>query len=144
MVADWLRSLEAALAGGGEEELATAIVSLAYAAGSEIELPEAERRGAGRRGLLLLATGGNPARGLDLDGRAVRAVASDLERPVRQAALRAGLDELAAQARSLPHVAELLRALRRDPDTAWRAFAASVLAEELDDSLGEEGGPGQA
>jgi hypothetical protein len=144
MVADWLRSLEATLAGGGEEELATALVSLAYAAGGEIELPEAERRGAGRRGLLLLATGGDPARGLDLDGRAVRAVATDLEWPERQAALRAGLDELAAQARSLPHVAELLRALQGDPDTAWRAFAASVLAEELDDSLGDEDEPPQA
>ena len=144
MVADWLRSLETALAAGGEDELAAAIVSLAYAAGSEIELPEGERRGAGRRGLLLLATGGDPARGLDLDGRAVRAVASDLERPERVAALRDGLDELAAQARALPHVAELVRALRDDPDTAWRAFAASVLAEDLDDSLGEEDRPGPA
>jgi hypothetical protein len=137
MVADWLRTLEERLAAGGEDELAVALVSLAYIAGADIDIPADERRGAGRRAVLLLATGGDPARGLDLDGRAVRAIARDLAAPERAAALTGGLARLVPEAVGLAHVNAALRALRDDADVAWRAYAASVLADELDDDAGE-------
>jgi hypothetical protein len=128
----WLERLERQLAEGEEEELAVALVSLAFFAGQEIEVAEDERRAAGRRALLLLATGGDPARGLDLDGRAVTALAADLDTPARRLALERGLVELTSQARTLPHVHEALRGLLRHPDLAWRAYAASVLVDELE------------
>jgi len=131
-VADWLDRLEARLAGDEGDELAVALVSLAYAAGQDVVLPAGERRAVGRRALLLLATGGDPGRGLDLDGRAVVAFAGELDAPARRAALAAGIDDLRRLARGHPHVSEALRALAAEPDIAWRAFAAAVLAEELE------------
>lgn len=134
MVADWLARLEARLSEDDEGDgLAVALVSLAYAAGQDVELPADERRAAGRRALLLLATGGDPGRGLDLDGRAVTAFARELAAPTRRAALAAGIDDLRRHARGHPHVSEALFALAADPDVAWRAFAAAMLAEELED-----------
>lgn len=131
MVADWLARLEARLAEGGTDELSVAVVSLAYAAGERISIPDDERRGAARRALLLLAAGGDPARGLALDGRAVQSLAADLDRLDRRRSLQAGLDELLRQARGCGHVSEALRALANDPDVAWRAYAAAILAEDL-------------
>ncbi|HEX2505325.1 MAG TPA: hypothetical protein VHK22_03875 [Gaiellaceae bacterium] len=99
-------------------------------------LTQDEARGAARRALLLLAAGGDPERGLDLNGRAVRALADDLRTSDRQLLLERGLEDLqgtVARAR-LPHVEEALKALRATPDVAWRAFACSVLAEELGDA----------
>jgi hypothetical protein len=139
VIADWLDLLEHRLADGGEEELAIALVSLGYVAAAGIEIPEEERRAAGRRALLLLAAGGNPARGLDLDGRAVVALAADLRSPERLAAIASGLDELVDQARGLAHVTEVVRALRGDLDVAWRAYAASILADELEIEIGDDG-----
>ena len=132
MSADWLLTLEQALAGDeGGEELATALVLLASVAGQEVGVPEDEAHGAGRRALLLLAAGGDPDRGLDLNGRAVSALADELRTVDRQLALDRGLDGLKAQAKGLPHVSEALQALRATPDVAWRAYACSLLAEQL-------------
>ncbi len=64
---------------------------LASVAGREIAVAEAERRGATRRATLLLSAGGDPSRGLDLNGRAVEAMAEDLRDVDRQLALEAGL-----------------------------------------------------
>jgi hypothetical protein len=130
-VKGWLGRLEQRLAAGGDEELAVALVSLALFAGQDIEVPDDERRSASRRALLLLAAGGDPARGLDLDGRAVIALADDLDTADRRLALERGLVELTDLARRLPHVREALRGLIREPEIAWRAYSASVLAEEL-------------
>ena len=44
MVSHWLSTLEQRLADGDLEDLAVALVSIAYVAGAEIEIPEAERR----------------------------------------------------------------------------------------------------
>jgi hypothetical protein len=131
-IAGWLGRLEQRLAEGEEEELALALLSLAFFAGQEIDVAEGERRAAARRALLLLATGGDPSRGLDLDGRAVIAVAADLDAPDRRLALERGLVALVDRSRRLPHVHEALRGLIREPEIAWRAYAASVLAEELE------------
>lgn len=131
MIANWLSTVEQRLAEGDVEDLAVAIVSLAYVAGTEIEIPEDERRGATRRALLLLAAGGDPSRGLDLEGRAVLAVATDLDTPERREALMVGLARLVGPASSLPHVREAVRGLREEPEVAWRAYAASVLGDDL-------------
>ena len=128
----WLRELERALAEDEEgEDLATVVVLLAAVAGEDVRVAEDELHGASRRALLLLAAGGDPERGLDLDGRAVTGLAEDLRTVDRQLALERGLDDLKAQAKGLPHVTEALVAMRATPDVAWRAYACSVLAEQL-------------
>jgi len=130
--AAWLLGLERSLAEDESgKELATALVVLASVAGQDVPVPEDEARSAGRRALLLLAAGGDPERGLDLNGRAVGALADELRTVDRQLALDQGLDDLKAGSTGLPHVSEALAALRATPDVAWRAYACSLLAEEL-------------
>lgn len=103
--AAWMVALEEALARDtGTENLATALVVLASVAGAGVVVDEAERRAATRRATLLVAAGGDPAHGLDLNGRAVSALADDLREIDRQIA----------------------------PEIAWRAYACSLLAEALD------------
>jgi hypothetical protein len=126
--------LERALAGDeGTEALATGLVVLATVAGRDVHLDEGETRGAARRALLLLSTGGDPGRGLDLHGRAVSAMADDLRTVDRQIALEDGVKELRLQAEGLAHVSEALHGLADAPDVAWRAYVAGVLAQELED-----------
>ena len=115
----------------GTEELATALVVLASVAGREVHLDADEAQGAARRALFLLSAGGDPARGLDLHGRAVTALADDLRTVDRQLALEEGVRQLRLEAAGLAHVSEALHALTDTPDVAWRAYAAGLLAEEL-------------
>jgi len=132
--APWLLDLERALADDeGTEVLATGLVVLATVAGRDVHLDADEARGAARRALLLLSGGGDPGRGLDLHGRAVASLADDLRTVDRQIALEEGMKELRVQAEGLPHVSEALHALVEAPDVAWRAYAAGVLAQELED-----------
>ena len=86
-----------------------------------------------RRALLLLSTGGDPGRGLDLHGRAVSAMADDLRTVDRQIALEDGVKELRLEAEGLAHVSEAIHGLVEAPDVAWRAYAAGVLAQELEE-----------
>jgi hypothetical protein len=120
-VRDWLDTLDETVG----------LPVLAYAAGLEIDLGE-DARGATRRALLLLAAGGDPRRDLDLNGRAVTAVAEDLDSPGRRAALADGLAALVTAAAGLP-VAARIEHLAAEPELAWRAFAAGVLADSLED-----------
>ena len=130
--AAWLRDLEGSLADDDSgDERGRELVVLASVAGEVIQIDEDEAHGASRRALLLLTAGGDPDRGLDLNGRAVSALAEEVRTVDRQLALERGLDELKAAAKGLPHVSEALTALRATPDVAWRAFACSLLAEEL-------------
>lgn len=122
---DWLEALE-------QGDAVDALPVLAYAAGLEIDLGS-DVSGAARRALLLLAAGGDPTRGLDLNGRAVTALADDLDAPERRARLGEGLVLLQQQARGLPRVEQALEALRARPDLAWRAYAAGVLADSLEE-----------
>jgi hypothetical protein len=132
MPTGWLTDLEGSLAAEpGSESLATAVVVLAAVAGEEVPVSEAEAHGACRRALVLLAAGGDPARGLDLDGRAVSAVADDLDRPERRAALTHALEHLRDEAAGLPYVSEAVHGLLDAPDVAWRSYACSLLAETL-------------
>jgi hypothetical protein len=124
-----LEGLERGLAEGGRDELLAAVTWLA---GQRVRLDEAELHGARRRAVLLLAAGGDPLRGLDLNGRAVTTLAAELDDPGRRNELRHGLEWLRAEAEGLPAVCEVLSALLEDPELAWRAFACGQLAEELD------------
>jgi hypothetical protein len=128
----WLAELERSLADDpGTENLALALVVLASVAGARVPLDADETHAASRRALLLLTAGGDPERGLDLHGRAVGALADDLRTVDRQLALEGGVQALRAQATGLPHVSEVVHALIEAPDVAWRAYACSLLAEEL-------------
>ncbi len=125
-------ALEEALAADESgDELATAIVVIASVAGERVMIDAQRRRTAARRALLLLTAGGDPARGLDLNGRAVTALADDIRDADRQIMLEEGIRELAPVAAGLPHVSEAIHALIHAPDVAWRAYACSLLAEEL-------------
>ena len=134
MPAAWLVELERSLAQDpGTDNLALALVVLASVAGRGIVIGEDDAHAAIRRALLLLAAGGDPERGLDLNGRAVTALAEDLRTTDRQIALEQGVRDLRLEAAGLPHVGEAVRALMDTPDVAWRAYACSLLAEELAD-----------
>jgi hypothetical protein len=131
--AAWMVALEEALARDtGTDNLATALVVLASVAGAGVVVDEAERRAATRRATLLVAAGGDPARGLDLNGRAVSALADELREVDRQLTLESGIRDLRTLASGLPHVSEAVQALVDAPEIAWRAYACSLLAEDLD------------
>jgi hypothetical protein len=130
--AAWLVELERSL---GEDDdtgnLAVGLVVLASVAGREVPVESDVVRSAARRALLLLAAGGDPERGLDLDGRAVTAMAEEIRSVDRQLALEQGLVDLRFQAEGLPHASEAVHGLIHAPEVAWRAYAAGLLAEEL-------------
>jgi hypothetical protein len=105
--------------------------ALAWLAGQEVELDPGERHATLRRAELLLAAGGDPRRELELDGRAVTAVAADLDAPAARVALLRGLERLAGEAGGLPSIGAALDELRADPDLAWRSYAYTLLAEAI-------------
>jgi hypothetical protein len=121
----WLEQVE--VTAEGDDALAV----LAWLAGKELAIPEEELTGALRRGVLLLAAGGDPHRALVLDGRAVVAVADDLDTPERRDALDRALAALQAETDGLPTAAAALERLRGDQPLAWRSYAAGLLGEEL-------------
>jgi len=105
---------------------------LAYLAGRELDLPDDEVNAARRRALLLVAAGGDPHRELGVDDRAVKSLATDLYDDERRAALGRSLDALVLRVRDLPAAREAALFLVADVDLAWRLFALTLLAEELD------------
>jgi hypothetical protein len=115
---------------GAEADLRPA---LALLGGRDLELDEAELQPAVRRAVLLLAAGGDPHAGLELEGRAVTAVADELFRPDRVADVERGLAALRADAGALPAVSSALDELLHNPSLAWRAYACALLAEQLDE-----------
>jgi hypothetical protein len=125
-IRDWLRSVERA----EPEEQWTL---LCFLAGADVQLAEAEVNAALRRAELLLAAGGDPRRRLELYGRAVTAVAEDLDEPAARAALGAGLERLAVEAAGLRGAQEAIGLLLGDPDLAWQCYACALVAEELAD-----------
>ena len=85
-----------------------------------------------RRAMLLLAAGGDPHRELELDGRAVIALAVELDRPERRAQVSRGLETLRPEATGLARVSPALDELLLDASLAWRAYACALLADQLD------------
>lgn len=126
MTRDWLRSLERA-------EPQEQWIVLCFLAGRDVGLDPAEVNAALRRAQLLLATGGDPRRDLDLYGRAVGSLAADLDAPEARERLRAGLRALQPETKGLRGAGEALRLLLLDEDLAWRSYACGLLAEELAD-----------
>jgi len=112
-------------------ELGVPLTISAYVAGRNLEIPEGELNEARRRALLLLAAGGDPHRDLEVDSRAVKALAVDLYSDERRAALASGVDELALLVRELPRTRDAVLFLAADLDLAWRLYALGLLAEEL-------------
>ena len=107
------------------------LLGLAWLAGQGIDLDEEEVRATVRRAELLLAAGGDPRRELELDGRAVSAVAADLDDPHAHDLLEDSLSALAAEAEGLASVAAALAQLRAQPDLAWQHYAWALLAEAI-------------
>jgi hypothetical protein len=112
-------------------ELGDPLPVLAYLAGQAVRLDDAELNGARRRALLLVAAGGDPHRELDVDDRAVKAVAADLHTQERRDELARSIDDLVLRVRELPVAREAALFLAGDVDLAWRLFALALLAEEL-------------
>lgn len=125
---DWIRAAERA---APEEQWAL----LCFLAGRGVTPDAHELHAALRRSELLLAAGGDPHRPLELYGRAVTALAEDLDDPALRAELAAGLEALAPETEGLRGATEARRVLGRDGDLAWQCYAMSLLAEHL---AGEE------
>jgi hypothetical protein len=123
---DWIRAAEHA----APEEQWTL---LCFLAGQSVAIDEDELHAAIRRAELLLAAGGDPRRPLELYGRAVTALAEDLDVPELRAQLRNALAALAPEGEGLRGATEAFRLLGRDGDLAWQCFAMSLLAEHLAD-----------
>ena len=126
----FLAGIEERLAAGEQVQVE---VSLSLLAGRDIEIDADKLRGALRRAVELLAAGGDPHRDLDPQGRAVTALASDLDDPARRAKLNEGLGALREALTGLTQVSARLETLLTDEDAAWRWFSCTLLAEELDE-----------
>lgn len=112
-------------------ELGDPLPVLAYVAGQAVELDDETLNGARRRALLLVAAGGDPHRELDVDDRAVKALAADLYTEERRDELARAIDALVLRVRDLPVAREAAIFLAADVDLAWRLFSLALLAEEL-------------
>ena len=124
----FLAGFESRLAAG---EHVAVEVSLALLAGQKVELDPDELRAARRRAVQLLATAGDPRREPDPNGRAVTALAADLDAPEHRTALAEGFKSLSATVEGLPEVSARLERLAGDEELSWRWFACTLLAEEL-------------
>ena len=112
-------------------ELGDPLPVVSYLAGQAVELEEDELNGARRRALLLVAAGGDPHRELDVDDRAVKALATDLYTEERRDELAGAIDALVLRVRELPVAREAAIFLAADVDLAWRLFSLALLAEGL-------------
>ena len=112
-------------------ELGDPLPVLAYIAGRSVEIEAEDLNGGRRRALLLVAAGGDPHRDLDVDDRAVKALAADLYTDERREQLGRSIDALVLRVRERPVAREAALFLAGDVDLAWRLFSLSLLAEEL-------------
>jgi hypothetical protein len=124
----FLEQLEQRLAEGDRVEVE---VSLILLAGRSVDLDSDELRAGRRRAVQLLAAGGDPRRELDPEGRAVTALAEDLDTPERRSALGEGLASLRPTVEGLTNVSARLDRLADDDALAWRWFACTLLGEVL-------------
>ena len=86
-------------------------------------LDDSERNAALRRALFVFAAGGPLNRDPGLDDPAVVELAGDIDSPERRAALTGAIERLDADPEAIGRL--------RDPQTAWRAYACSLLADAL-------------
>jgi hypothetical protein len=125
MASDVLRMLDEV---GADTDVRPA---LALLAARDLVIEPNELGPALRRAMLLLAAGGDPHRELALDGRAVTALASELDRPERRAEVSRGLEDLHGGAAGLDKVSPALEEMLLDAGLAWRAYACALMADEL-------------
>jgi hypothetical protein len=123
---DQLELLEAA---GFEEDAPELLVSLAWLAGGDVPIDEAELKAAKRRAVLVLAAGGDPSREIGPATPAVERLAEELDTAERRAMLQAAV--AGADSSGLPTVAKALEILQEDSELAWRVFALALVADEL-------------
>jgi hypothetical protein len=126
-----MSQLDEVLAQVDEGSLGDPLPVLAYLAGQAVTIDEDELNGALRRALLLVATGGDVRRELDVDDRAVKSLATDLFTDARREQLARAVDALVTHLRDLPVAREAALFLAADSALAWRLFALTLLAEEL-------------
>ena len=112
---------------------ADAAAAVAFAASLSVPLDETALAAPLRRALLLLAAGGDPHRALDVDGRAVRALAVELEALVGDDELAAAFGSVHARARGLPAIEAAAAVLAADPARGRSALALALLGAELAD-----------
>lgn len=112
-------------------ELGDPLPVLAYVAGQAVEIDDEDLNGGRRRALLLVAAGGDPHRDLEVDDRAVKALAADLYTDERREQLGRSIDALVLRVRERPVAREAALFLAADVDLAWRLFSLGLLAEEL-------------
>ena len=124
-------AIDDVLARADTGELGDPLPVLAYLAGQAVDLDEEELNGARRRALLLVAAGGDPHRELDVDDRAVKALAVDIYTEDRREQLARAIDVLVLRVRDLPTARDAAIFLAADVDFAWRLFSLALLAEEL-------------
>ena len=91
------------------------VVVLCHSALADVVIDEDELNGALRRAQLLLATGGDPRRPLELDGRAVTSLADDLDQADRRERLGERLAELVARPDRAPGCFDDTCGARRRP-----------------------------
>src|SRR3982751_4356254 len=123
--------MDAVLARADAGELGDPLPVLAYLAGQAVELDAAELNASRRRALLLVASGGDPHRELDVDDRAVKSIAADLYSDARRQQLGRSIDALVLRARERDAARTAALFLAADVDLAWRLFSLGLLAEEL-------------
>ena len=106
-------------------------VSVAWAAGQAVAIPEEELNEALRRALVVRAVGGSPQREVTLDEDAVLRLADELDAYDRRVDLQDAIESLRNPGLGLGARAAVDR-LAEDDTLAWRCFAAGHLAAELD------------
>jgi hypothetical protein len=106
-------------------------VTLAWLVRDEVRFDERELNAARRRAMFVLAAGGDPHRDLQPEAVAAERLAAELDSPEHRRDLDAALAALDTS--GLPRIAEAVQTLRSEPETAWRALALALLADELSD-----------
>jgi hypothetical protein len=106
-------------------------VTIAWLVRDDVRFDEQALNAARRRAMFVLAAGGDPHRDLQPGAVAAARLAAELDSPARREELDAALAALDTS--GLPRIAEAVKTLRSDPETAWRALALALLADELSD-----------
>ena len=107
------------------------LVVLAWLVAGELGIEMDDLNAARRRAMFVLAAGGDPHRELDHDSIAAERLAAELDTPARRQALARRPRPARRPGRRPADGDGGARALRSEPDLAWRSLALALLADEL-------------